>query len=137
MNNRLQTRQGCSPNSCCHEQSSMSCGESMNYDQLQRMPLAMAYVPWQQWQNVYDGSKGLEHGTIFEELLFPFQHASRVCRNMGECRMRERERMCPREQCESIGHMERREGTMPYERSGQCRRTMQGEQSGHCERRCD
>ena len=124
MNNRLQARQGCSPNSCCHEQSSMSCGESMNYDQLQRMPLAMAYVPWQQWQNIYDGSKGLEHGTIFEELLFPFQHASRVCRNMGECRMnermRERERMCPREQ-----RMEYRE----Y--ANQCQRM------NRCERRCD
>lgn len=27
--------------------------------------LAMAYVPWQTWQNVMDGCGGLKHGTIF------------------------------------------------------------------------
>lgn len=78
MNNRLQNK----PNSCCSE--SMSC------DPLQMMPLAMAYVPWQQWQNVYEGSKGLENGTIFEELIFPFQYASRVCGDGGNCRSNER-----------------------------------------------
>ena len=92
MNNRLQRCQ----NSCCHEHASTTCGENMNYDPLQILPLAMAYVPWQQWQNVYDGSKGLEHGTIFEELIFPFQRASRVCATMGECRGNERINRCER-----------------------------------------
>lgn len=54
-----------------------------NYDVLQDLPLAMSYVPWQQWQNVLDGAKGLECGTIFEELKFPFKCASPVCRNNG------------------------------------------------------
>ena len=32
------------------------------------MPVAMAYVPWQKWQDLYDPCKGLERGTIFKEL---------------------------------------------------------------------
>ena len=118
MNNRLQNRQN-----CCRETGNIACGESTSYDQLQMMPLAMAYVPWQQWQNVYECSKGFEHGSIFEELIFPFQHASRVCKNMHECRNNERMGCCePRESCRNINNIER---TQPYE-------CMQ-----HCGRRCD
>lgn len=51
------------------------------YNALQGMPLAMAYVPWQSWQNVSDGSRGLSQGTIFEELIFPFEYAGKGCRN--------------------------------------------------------
>lgn len=58
------------------------------YDSLQGMPLAMAYVPWQSWQNVFDGAKGLEQGSIFEELIFPFEYAGPGCRNTGSCRHR-------------------------------------------------
>ena len=36
------------------------------------MPIAMAYVPWQKWQDIYEPCKGLEHGTIFRELDKPF-----------------------------------------------------------------
>ena len=32
----------------------------------------MAYVPWQQWQNIYEPCRGLERGTIFEDLDKPF-----------------------------------------------------------------
>lgn len=35
-------------------------------------PVAMAYVPWQQWNTLYDLEKGLETGTIFPELNRPF-----------------------------------------------------------------
>lgn len=42
------------------------------YDELSGMPLAMAYVPWQEWQNIYDAEKGFCRGTIFEELDKPF-----------------------------------------------------------------
>ena len=31
-------------------------------------PVAMAYVPWQYWNAVYDLEKGLAYGTIFPEL---------------------------------------------------------------------
>ena len=34
-------------------------------------PLAYAYVPIQRWRMLYDPEKGLERGTIFEELDMP------------------------------------------------------------------
>lgn len=36
------------------------------------MVLAMAYVKWQTWQQIYDAEKALHHGTIFQELNLPF-----------------------------------------------------------------
>ena len=36
------------------------------------MPLAMAYVPWQKWCDIYDLEKGFHCGTIFKELNKPF-----------------------------------------------------------------
>ena len=36
------------------------------------MPIAMAYVPWQEWRSIYEAEKGLCCGTIFEELYKPF-----------------------------------------------------------------
>lgn len=36
------------------------------------MPIAMAYVPWQKWQKLYEPCKGFQRGTIFEELDKPF-----------------------------------------------------------------
>ena len=41
--------------------------------------LAMAYVPWQKWQNVMDGCSGLKSGTIFEELILPFEGVRAAC----------------------------------------------------------
>lgn len=41
--------------------------------------LAMAYVPWQKWQNVMDGCNGLKNGTIFEDLVLPFKGSSAAC----------------------------------------------------------
>ena len=35
-------------------------------------PLAMAYVPWQMWRDIYEPCKALETGTIFAELDKPF-----------------------------------------------------------------
>lgn len=34
--------------------------------------IAMAYVPWQKWQDIYEPCKALEYGTIFQELNKPF-----------------------------------------------------------------
>lgn len=45
---------------------------------IDRMPVAMGYVPWQQWRQTYPLDKGLERGTIFPELDLPFV--------MGRCR---------------------------------------------------
>lgn len=35
-------------------------------------PVVMAYVPWQQWGDLYDPECGLMQGTIFKELNFIF-----------------------------------------------------------------
>ena len=49
-------------------------------DPLGSMPLAMAYVPWQRWQNLFEADKGYHCGTIFQELRKPFDHAGGGCR---------------------------------------------------------
>ena len=36
------------------------------------MPIAMAYVPWQQWQTTYSPERGLVQGTIFPDLDLKF-----------------------------------------------------------------
>lgn len=66
MNNCSQPR--CGRNS--YSSSSMRSGRdewSMN-----NFALAMAYVPVQRFQNVYELDAALQHGTIFPELNKPF-----------------------------------------------------------------
>ena len=60
-----QPPQSCRPSSAC-------CEDRAEYDELNGMPIAMAYVPWQEWQNIYEAEKGFHQGTIFEELNKPF-----------------------------------------------------------------
>ena len=36
------------------------------------LPLAMAYVPMQKWENVCDAPSGLAMGTIFKDLVKPY-----------------------------------------------------------------
>ena len=40
---------------------------------------AMAYVPPQKWEDVYDAAAGLQRGTIFEVLDKPFMGRMEVC----------------------------------------------------------
>ena len=40
------------------------------------MPIAMAYVPIQQWGEIYDLDKAFSRGTIFAELDKPFLERS-------------------------------------------------------------
>lgn len=47
-----------------------SCMNSRNT--VDDMSLAMAYVPWQTWRDIYDTEKGFHRGTIFQELDLPF-----------------------------------------------------------------
>ncbi len=42
---------------------------------LSDLPIAMAYVPWQEWCGILELEKGLCCGTIFEELNKPFTGA--------------------------------------------------------------
>ena len=55
-----------------HRQTPVCVVEKTKKDDLYGMPLAMAYVPWQKWQNIYDAEKGFCRGTIFQELDLPF-----------------------------------------------------------------
>ena len=48
-------------------------------DCMKEMPIAMAYVPWQQWRMIYDPKEALKRGTIFQELDLPFE-AAKECK---------------------------------------------------------
>ena len=45
---------------------------SQERDMVYGMPLAMAYVPWQQFGCTYEPEQALQAGTIFPELDLPF-----------------------------------------------------------------
>lgn len=49
---------------------------------LSQKPLAMAYVPWQKFENVLDAGCGLNQGTIFEDLIFPFIGSQAACQSV-------------------------------------------------------
>ncbi|MBR2472605.1 MAG: spore coat associated protein CotJA [Clostridia bacterium] len=44
----------------------------MTTEELGKLPLAMAYVPWQCWGETYDAARALSRGTIFPQLDLPF-----------------------------------------------------------------
>lgn len=44
------------------------------------MVLAMAYVPWQEWGELYDEELALQKGTLFAELDKPFLGRKQVHR---------------------------------------------------------
>ena len=53
------------PVSCCEPKPDCGCtGDSL--------PVAMAYVSWQNWQNTYDPETALRKGTVFPCLDLPF-----------------------------------------------------------------
>lgn len=64
-------------NNCNQRDYSRSCQTTYELDSL---PLAMAYVPWQHFHNVYEVDKALGCGTIFPELYKPFLGKRGVCR---------------------------------------------------------
>lgn len=47
--------------------------------EIDNLPLAMAYVPWQKFRNLFPNEfESLKHGTIFKELYLPW--TGRSCR---------------------------------------------------------
>ena len=65
----------CENNCLTNKSNCLSC-KNMQYMQncqcLNDLPLAIAYVPWQKWKNVMCAKDGIEHGTIFADLVLPF-----------------------------------------------------------------
>ena len=62
-------------------QESMSRGSASNDrapSHIDHFTAAMAYVPWQKWNETYELCRGLQAGTIFPELDKPF-----LCRRCG------------------------------------------------------
>lgn len=57
---------GCNPCNCVDNTA------SLQNDQLRGLALGIGYVPWQQWECVYNVEEGLSRGTIFPSLDFPF-----------------------------------------------------------------
>jgi hypothetical protein len=45
---------------------------AFDHTYLGRLPLAMAYVPFQRWGSIYDPVRALQRGTIFPDLDLPF-----------------------------------------------------------------
>ena len=64
---------GCGYDSCI--KNDMSCGDIKCCDRSSfpcSVAIAMAYVPFQQWSEVYSAEKGLCTGTLFPCLDLPF-----------------------------------------------------------------
>ena len=55
-----------------------SCREK-NESCMDKFPVGMAYVPWQNWNQIYELDKALSRGTLFPELDKPFI-GRRACR---------------------------------------------------------
>lgn len=47
--------------------------DTMSTQWMASFPLGMAYVPMQQFTNLYDMEVGLQRGTIFAQIDFPFE----------------------------------------------------------------
>jgi hypothetical protein len=55
-----------------------------DFECVDKLPLAMAYVPFQKWRKVLDASAGLAAGTIFEELYKPWYGDKNMCGMRGD-----------------------------------------------------
>ena len=62
-----------------HHHKCRECSVRETIKGLSDMPLAMAYVPWQCWDKIYDADKGFCRGTIFKELDKPFEAKGGRC----------------------------------------------------------
>lgn len=53
----------------CQVTSKVNCHKNDPMEKLgNQFPVVMAYVPWQQWGELYDADCGLMQGTIFKDL---------------------------------------------------------------------
>lgn len=62
----------CQPNNPMPVSSISDCGCNDNNMKMRTMPLAMAYVPVQNWGELYDPETALCQGTVFPDLNLKF-----------------------------------------------------------------
>lgn len=63
------------PKASCGCDNSCNCVDnatSIQNDTLRGMPIGIGYVPWQEWECVYNADEGLSRGTLFPSLDLPF-----------------------------------------------------------------
>lgn len=63
----------------CSNTKSDPCGIAGS-NRIDQFPVGMAYVPWQEFKDLYDPHQGLCHGTMFKELDYPFYGKRGNCR---------------------------------------------------------
>lgn len=63
----------------CQIRTGVDHGSAPEFTGVDHLPVAMAYVPWQEWRKRYGEEQGLQRGTIFEELDKPFRGAGGCC----------------------------------------------------------
>ena len=56
---------------------SRPCCNIQDHDKLSGLSIAMAYVPWQRWGDIYEPCKALARGTLFAALDKPFKGGCR------------------------------------------------------------
>lgn len=78
-NIRCSCRQPVSPACSFPARRPESCPDTRN-DLPEGFPPAMAYVPWQQWRDIYELCTGFRQGTIFRELDKPFLRKGGRCK---------------------------------------------------------
>ena len=66
------SRTGMQPAPAPTSDSPALCCEQPGTEFPKEPPIAMLYVPFQQWRKVYEPMVGLDRGTVFEELDKPF-----------------------------------------------------------------
>lgn len=71
-------RNSCGRDSCPGDMAMDRCGRDRRM-MFEDMPIAMAYVPWQMWRDLYPPDEAFHCGTIFKELNLPFT-GRRVCK---------------------------------------------------------
>ncbi len=82
-NCKMKPREMPAQNSCMQKTVPSCCDkiEDMGiYAHADHLPLAMAYVPWQNFTNTFHLQKALQMGTIFPELCMPFCGKRGICR---------------------------------------------------------
>jgi len=76
---------GCGATPVLEAGTSGRCDKDDDFDKcIDKLPLAMAYVPFQKWRKVLDASAGLAAGTIFHELYLPWYGDKSICGMRGD-----------------------------------------------------